>query len=280
MGNGELSRRLQLPRATVSRICKTLYELGYLDWDPKLDKYFVSAQVLALGYPYLTGLPMRHTARPLMQALADRIDGAVSMGVAHRLDVTYLLTCTHNEGTPARPGVGAVRSVLNTGMGRAFLCTLSKAEFQRLMEIAQRERPDEYAANYDRICHNVAHYPKRGYAINEGEAGIGVHGVGIYSRIVYLNRPLLFNCAIAGSKLRRGMLEKARGADAGRDGPQHRTGSGCGAIAHDIRRAAAPAPTPTRPGHRDNETPRCRRHGGIGHNDNEDNGDIDARPDP
>jgi len=35
-----------------------------------------------------------------------------------------------------------------------------------------------------------------------------VHGVGIYSRIVYLNRPLLFNCAIAGSKLRRGMLEK------------------------------------------------------------------------
>ncbi len=208
MGNGELSRRLQLPRATVSRICKTLYELGYLDWDPKLDKYFVSAQVLALGYPYLTGLPMRHTARPLMQALADRIEGAVSMGVAHRLDVTYLLTCTHNEGTPARPGVGAVRSVLNTGMGRAFLCTLSKAEFQRLMEIAQRERPDEYAASYDRICHNVAHYPKRGYATNEGEAGIGVHGVGIYSRIVYLNRPLLFNCAIAGSKLRRGMLEK------------------------------------------------------------------------
>ncbi|MGT2453229.1 IclR family transcriptional regulator [Cupriavidus basilensis] len=139
LGNGELSERLQLPRATVSRICRTLFELGYLDWDPKLDKYFVGAQVLALGYPYLAGLQVRHVARPLMQALADRIEGAVSMGVAHRLDVTYLLTCTHNEGTPARPGVGAVRSVLSTGMGRAFLSTLSKAEFETLMQAAQRE---------------------------------------------------------------------------------------------------------------------------------------------
>jgi hypothetical protein len=54
----------------------------------------------------------------------------------------------------------------------------------------------------------VAHYPKRGFAINLGDAGSGVHGVGVYSRIVYLNRPLLFNCAIAASQLRRGMLEK------------------------------------------------------------------------
>jgi len=32
--------------------------------------------------------------------------------------------------------------------------------------------------------------------------------VGVYSKIVYLNRPLLFNCAIPGSQVKRGMLEK------------------------------------------------------------------------
>lgn len=101
LGNGELAQRLQLPRATVSRICRTLFELGYLDWEPKLDKYFVSAQVLALGYPYMAGLQVRHLARPLMQALANQVEGAVSMGVAYQLDVTYLESCTHMEGTPA-----------------------------------------------------------------------------------------------------------------------------------------------------------------------------------
>ncbi|MNT97229.1 hypothetical protein D3C72_2395030 [compost metagenome] len=54
----------------------------------------------------------------------------------------------------------------------------------------------------------MAHYPKRGFALNEGDAGIGVHGVGVYSRIHYLNRPLLFNCALSGSQVKRGMMEK------------------------------------------------------------------------
>lgn len=209
LGNGELVERLQLPRATVSRLCRTLFQLGYLDWDPKLDKYFVGAQVLALGYPYLVGLQVRHVARPLMQALANEAGGAVSMGVAHRLDVTYLETCIRDEGSsPARPDVGATRSVLNTAMGRAYLATLSKKEFERTMEAAQRERAEEFAAWYEAICHNVAHYPRRGYALNEGHAGEDVHGVGVYSRVSYLNRPLLFNCAMPGSKLRKGMLEK------------------------------------------------------------------------
>lgn len=208
LGNGELSQRLQLPRATVSRICRTLFELGYLDWDPKLDKYFVGAQVLALGYPYLAGLQVRHLARPLMQALANEVEGAVSMGVAHRLDVTYLESCTHLEGTSARPAVGAVRSVLTTAMGRAFLCTQSKSEFEKLMMLARTERPEEFGVCYETVCHNVAHYPKRGFTLNEGDAGEDIHGVGVHSRIAYLNRPLLFNCALPGLRVRRGMMEK------------------------------------------------------------------------
>lgn len=208
MGNSELVERLQLPRATVSRLCRTLYQLGYLDWDPGIDKYFVGAQVLALGYPYLLGLQVRHIAHPMMQQVADSIEGAVSMGVAHHLEVTYLESCIHKEGTPAKPGAGATRSVLTTAMGRAYLATLSKDNLTRILADAKRERPDEYHAHIDAVRSNIANYPKRGFALNEGDAGLGVHGVGVYSKIVHLNRPLLFNCAMPGSQVKRGMLEK------------------------------------------------------------------------
>jgi len=208
MGNSELVERLQLPRATVSRLCRTLYQLGYLDWDPRLDKYFVGAQVLGLGYPYLLGLQVRHIAHPLMQQVADAIEGAVSMGVAHHLEVTYLESCAHKEGTPAKPGAGATRSVLTTAMGRAYLATLSKNDLTRILADARRERPDEYNASIDAVRFNIANYPKRGFALNEGDAGLGVHGVGVYSKIVHLNRPLLFNCAMPGTQVKRGMLEK------------------------------------------------------------------------
>lgn len=208
MGNRELVERLQMPRATVSRLCRTLYQLGYLDWDPGMDKYFVGAQVLALGYPYLLGLQVRHLAQPIMQQLANTIEGAVSMGVAHHLEVTYLESCVHKEGTPARPAPGATRSVLATAMGRAYLATLPKTALSKILDSAKQERPEEYKVCIDSVRFNIAHYPKRGFATNEGDAGLDVHGVGVYSKIVHLNRPLLFNCAIPGSRVKRGVLEK------------------------------------------------------------------------
>ncbi len=207
LGNSELAERLGYPKPTVSRLCKTLCELGYLDWDARLDKYFIGAQVLALGYPYLVGLHVRHLARPLMQAMADRIQGAVSLGVARGLDVVYLESCTYNEGTLARPGVGASRSVITTAMGRAYLATLDARTFEAKMEQARMERPDEYATCYETVCRNVARYPQRGYAVNEGDAGRGVHGVGVASRVFYHRDPLLFNCAIQASHLASGQLE-------------------------------------------------------------------------
>jgi DNA-binding IclR family transcriptional regulator len=207
MGNGELAERLGLPRATVSRLCRTLTQLGYLDLDRRTDKYFIGAQVVSLGYPYLNGLAVRRIGRPLMQQLAERIGGAVSLGVAHHLDIIFLETASHPEGMPSKPDVGATRSVLSMAMGRAYLATLNRNELQRVLDDARLERPDEYEKCIDAVRHNLAHYPKRGYAINEGDAGAGMHGVGVYSKITYLDRPLLFNCALPGSRLKRGMLK-------------------------------------------------------------------------
>jgi len=108
----------------------------------------------------------------------------------------------------ARPGVGASRSMLTTAMGRAYLATLDTATFESTMARARAERPAEYAACIDTIKRNVARYPKRGFTVNEGDAGMGVHGVAVASRVLYHHRPLLFNCAVPGSLVRAGWLEK------------------------------------------------------------------------
>jgi DNA-binding IclR family transcriptional regulator len=117
--NSELSELLGLPRPTVSRLCQTLLELGYLDLDERSDRYFIGPAAVAIGYPYIVSAPLRLQARPAMQALADQIRGAVSMGVAMDLDVVYLETSAWQRGTLARPDVGAVRAVAETAMGRA-----------------------------------------------------------------------------------------------------------------------------------------------------------------
>jgi DNA-binding IclR family transcriptional regulator len=58
---------------------------------------------------------------------------------------------------------------------------------------------------------SVASYAKRGFAINLGDAGLGVHAVGVASRIRYGPRHLLFNCAVPGYRARPNDLLKSIG---------------------------------------------------------------------
>lgn len=196
--NSELAAQLGLSRPTVSRLCQTLQALGFLDHDEKSDRYFIGPAAVMLAYPYLVKTPMLALLRPAMQALADRAEGAVSVGVAMDLDVVYLETCAHGQGTLLRPGVGAVRSIVETAMGRAWLAQLTTRERQAFFARARQLRPEQYARSHKHAVAAVTDYAQRGYAINLGDSGFGILAVGVASRVSYGPRRLLFNCAIPG----------------------------------------------------------------------------------
>lgn len=202
LANSELAARLKLPRPTVSRLCRTLLELGYLDHDERLDRYFIGPAAVALGYPYVVNTPMLDSARPLMQALADQMEGAVSLGVALDLDVVYIETCARERDRLARPAVGAIHGVATTAMGRAWLSTLAPRERAEVLRRLRRERPDEMQRCAAGVEASLAEHPQRGFAVNLGDAGMGVRAVGVASRLNYGARALLFNCAIPGTRVK------------------------------------------------------------------------------
>lgn len=211
--NSEFAERLGLPRPTVSRLCRSLQALGFLDHDDRLDRYFIGPAAVALGYPYVINTPLLPQLRPAMQVLADRFEGAVSVGVTMDLDVVYVETCAHEQGTLKRPGVGAVRGIVETAMGRAWLAQQTAAERNRFLARARQERPDEYERSTEGLKDSLANYAKRGFAINMGDAGLGVLAVGVASNIRYGPRRLLFNCAVPGYRARPADLLKSIGPD-------------------------------------------------------------------
>ena len=202
LANSELATKLGLSRPTVSRLCRTLLELGYLDHDERIDRYFIGPAAVALGYPYIVNAPLRLHARPAMQALADRIEGAVSIGVAMDLDVVYFETCSFQRGTLARPDVGARRGIAETAMGRAWIATLEAGARGEVVARLHAERPDEMKRCAAGLEESVARQSERGFAVNFGDAGMGVYGVGLASRVRYGARTLLFNCAVPGAQWR------------------------------------------------------------------------------
>ena len=211
LANSELAQRLGMPRPTISRLCRTLQAMGYLDHDERLDRYFIGPAVVSLGYPYLISTPLLSLLRPAMQAMATEIMGAVSMGVAMDLDVVYLETCSHEQGTLKRPAVGAVRGIVETAMGRALLASLDESERNAMLERIRSQRPDDHQRCLAGVEESLAHYRKRGFAINLGDAGMGVLAVGVASRIRYGSRQLLFNCAVPGYRIKHQDLVKTIG---------------------------------------------------------------------
>jgi DNA-binding IclR family transcriptional regulator len=200
LGNSELAQVLGMPRPTISRLCRTLLELGYLDHDEHTDRYFIGPAAVGMGYPYLVNTPLRLVARPALQALAERVQGAASIGVVIGLDMIYIESCACTTSTLARPDIGATRSVVETAMGRAWLASLGPVERAQVLEQLASERPEEMHSCGAAMHESLDLYPTRGFAVNLGDAGMGILGVGVHSRARYGTRHLVFNCAVPGTQ--------------------------------------------------------------------------------
>lgn len=209
--NSEFAERLGIPRPTVSRLCRSLQALGFLDHDERLDRYFIGPAAVAIAYPYIINTPLIGQLRPAMQALATRFEGAVSVGVAMDLDVVYVESAAHEQGTLKRPGVGAVRSIVETAMGRAWMAQLGAPERNAFLARVKQQRPGELARCTEGVRESIANYGKRGFSINLGDSGLGVLAVGVASKIRYGSRQLLFNCAVPGYRVRTSELTRTIG---------------------------------------------------------------------
>ncbi len=169
LSNGELATHSGLPKSTVSRLTRTLVELGYLRHDAARRRYRVGPSVLALGYAALANLRVRDLARPHMQALADATQALVSLATRDRLAMIYLENCRSASSVTLRLNVGTQLPLASTSIGRAFLAGLPAAERDYLLaQLAAREG-EAWPAQAAAIARELARYRAQGYCLSIGE---------------------------------------------------------------------------------------------------------------
>jgi DNA-binding IclR family transcriptional regulator len=155
LGNGEIARRLGLSRQTVVRLTHTLVARGYLRRDPQTHQYRLGAATLAAGYPMLSGLRIRQTARPAMLALAERLGAAVSLGLRHQTGMVYVETAWRTDERLLPPDTGAPMPMLVTAMGRAWLSRADTAQRSALLHRIRLEDPASFE-RYHRVATQAA----------------------------------------------------------------------------------------------------------------------------
>lgn len=140
LGNSDLVGRTGLPKATVSRLARTLVECGFLEYDALRHGYRLGVPALSVAHAMRTGSRILQTAAPLMRESAQARQINIGLAAADGDDMVYLESFRYNQRASLRTVVSGQRVPMElTALGRAHLATLDDAErAERLASLEHR----------------------------------------------------------------------------------------------------------------------------------------------
>lgn len=203
LGNKEIAKRTGLPKATVARLSYTLSKMGYLRQIGAHGQYHLGDKVTALGHALLRTLPVRRVAEPLMQALADKHEMSVALGIGDGADMVYIHYCSGPETVTLRLRVGTLVPIAQSAMGRAYMWALDEQKRAAHMQAIRDAAGEDADAVEKELDAEIAKVDQRGFSVAFGAWRREIYAVGAP---VWLDRGetiLALNC---GTR-RRGLEE-------------------------------------------------------------------------
>jgi len=197
LSNKEFMERTGFSKPTVSRLTKTLVELGYLRFSEQHGRYALGAGVLALGYPLLVSLSIRQAARPLMRELAEAVSGQVSMGIRDRFSMTFIESSRSPNHRLTMPEIGSTIPLLQSAMGRAYLAAMEPEQREKLLVSYRIHRPSEWDRYASELPAVLADYERRGFTCSFGEVRPEAYACAVPLRLRWDNEIIAVNCGVA-----------------------------------------------------------------------------------
>jgi DNA-binding IclR family transcriptional regulator len=166
LGNGDLVERTGLPKATVSRLTRTLVNSGYLEHDVLRKAYRLGVPVLSLAQAMRSGSTILQTAAPLMRELAQKLRINVGLAAADGEEMVYLESIRYNQRVSLRNVVSGQRVPMElTSLGRVHLAMLSDDEFDSMMAAFERRGRSGWPQLRTQIDEAVRSVRERGFCV-------------------------------------------------------------------------------------------------------------------
>jgi DNA-binding IclR family transcriptional regulator len=179
LGTSQLARMTGLPQPTVWRLCHTMTELGFLVQVPDQDRLRLGLPVLTLGYAVLASQRIGETAKPYMEAIAKRHQGAVSLGVRDGLNMLYLQRCQGSSIILADLSIGSRVPLAYSATGWAYLAAIPERERKQLIADIRAADRQKWAATEPSFESSLKEFKKTGYVTNIGSLHPQVNAVAV-----------------------------------------------------------------------------------------------------
>lgn len=178
MSLAELTRNLELPRATAFRLVTTLERLGYLEKPGGRKTYRLGSRVLRLGFEYLASQDLVATAHDHLAKLSRETGASAHLGVLEGTDVLYIDRVAGWKHLVSNVGVGTRFPARATTMGRVLLAGLSTATIREMFGEQEPMRATEKtSATLDELSARLMIDRERGYAASVSDFEVGLSSV-------------------------------------------------------------------------------------------------------
>lgn len=169
LSNAEISRRLNINRPTISRLCKTLMHVGFLRRDGK--GYFrLAPNLLSLAYPFLSTMPWRHNVPEMMSEVAQMTGGSMTLSVMSGDRFVQIKTAGQRDDYPHVPEIGLNGPLMHSATGRALLSLLDgQALSEKMDELLEGEPANNHTQALEKTHQLVEQCRTVGFCVSYGE---------------------------------------------------------------------------------------------------------------
>ena len=174
-----LAAETGLHSSTAFRILASMIENGFVERDGAAH-YRLGTKLLHLGSRVRSSIDVRAEAKPVMEALRDRLDESVNLTVREGDEVVYVEKATPNRMMHVQQLVGSRAPLHVTAVGKMML---AEGGEEQCRGYAKRTNLPAYTRNtINSLAGLLAEADRvvaQGYALDNEEAEIGVGCIGV-----------------------------------------------------------------------------------------------------
>jgi DNA-binding IclR family transcriptional regulator len=168
LGVVQLAGELDLPKATVHGILRTLKDVGFVEQDSESGKYQLGAALLHMGSTYLDGNELRTRALNWSDALAARSNESVRIGTLHESQVLIVHHVFRPDDSRQALEVGGLVPAHATALGKVLLAR-NQYVIEELAENGLQRYTDATVTDVERLAEELVEVRRRGWAIEMEE---------------------------------------------------------------------------------------------------------------
>ncbi len=201
----ELSKIVELPRATVRRCLITLSTLGYVETN---GKYFrLSPLVLTLSQAYFSSSSLPRIAQRHIEQVSDTVSESCSVSVLMGDEVFYIARSSRKRKASLHRDVGVNLPAYCTSMGRIMLANLTPQQLNvYFARVSLKKLNHKTIADEDTLRSVLDQVRKDDYCIIEGELEIDLRAIAVPLRDMAGNVVAAINVSTDINRLTRKQL--------------------------------------------------------------------------